>query len=156
GNFHVPGATSLLPKDGGLDPEVGVDLDYFLNEDGFAKETAHMPGVGPTWIDGLVTLRDGSGKERRVAKDVEVRAAMEVYVRGTVEFDPESDRFEKVVAYLFEAPLYPAGHPFVKREGDVDYIYFATPYPLVRVRADVEAIRHPERFEAYTCLEAGS
>ncbi len=51
GNFHVPGATSRLPEDGGLDPEVGVDLEYFLGQKGFAKETARMPGEGPTWLD---------------------------------------------------------------------------------------------------------
>ena len=50
GNFHVPGATSLLPRDGGLDPRLGVNLDYFLDESGFAKQTARMPGDGPTWL----------------------------------------------------------------------------------------------------------
>ena len=40
GNFHVPGATSELPADGGLDPEIGVDLHYFVDKDGFAKPTA--------------------------------------------------------------------------------------------------------------------
>ncbi len=27
GNFHVPGATSELPGNGGLEPEVGVELE---------------------------------------------------------------------------------------------------------------------------------
>src|SRR5262249_51209014 len=43
GNFHVPGATSLLPGNGGLDPEAGVDLSYFLGDDGFARPTAKLP-----------------------------------------------------------------------------------------------------------------
>src|SRR5262245_29078325 len=47
GNFHVPGATSNLPKNGGLDPEVGVDLNYFVDDMRFAKPTAKMPGDGP-------------------------------------------------------------------------------------------------------------
>ena len=29
GNFHCTGATSRLPADGGLDPALGVDFDYF-------------------------------------------------------------------------------------------------------------------------------
>src|SRR5207253_1222955 len=59
GNFQVPGATSRMPADGGLDPAIGVDLDYSLDDKGFAKETARMPGDGPTWLVSLVVLRDG-------------------------------------------------------------------------------------------------
>ena len=87
GNFHVPGATSVLPKDGGLDPDVGVDLEYFLDAKGFAKETARMPGPGPTWINGLVVLRDEAGRERLFATYVKVRKFLEIYQRGLVEFD---------------------------------------------------------------------
>ena len=35
GNFHMPGPVSRLPSDGGLDPAVGVDLDYYVDENGF-------------------------------------------------------------------------------------------------------------------------
>src|SRR5687768_3529307 len=44
GNFHVPGAVSKFPTSGGLDPSVGVDLEYFVDENGFAKSTCQMPG----------------------------------------------------------------------------------------------------------------
>src|SRR5579863_3594426 len=30
GNFHASGATSRLPRDGGLDPAAGVNLSYFV------------------------------------------------------------------------------------------------------------------------------
>ena len=58
GNFHVPGATSELPGQGGLDPDAGVNLSYFLDDKGFARPTAPLPGEGPTWISGLVVLPD--------------------------------------------------------------------------------------------------
>src|SRR5262249_28206275 len=64
GNFHVPGATSLLPGRGGLEPEMGVDLTYFVDDKGFARPTAVMPGEGPTWLSGLTVLADASGRER--------------------------------------------------------------------------------------------
>src|SRR5262245_16372912 len=48
GLFHVPGATSKLPAEGGLDPARGVDLEYFTGENGFARAVAEMPGNGPT------------------------------------------------------------------------------------------------------------
>ena len=37
GNFRVTGATSSMPQNGGLDPDVGVNLNYFTKDDGFVK-----------------------------------------------------------------------------------------------------------------------
>jgi hypothetical protein len=156
GNFHVPGATSLLPGQGGLDPEVGVDLHYFLGPNGFAKETARMPGEGPTWLDGLTVLRDAAGRERLFARYVKVRQPMEVYQQGLVEFNPEKHEFEKVREFPLDAPALLGGHPFGHAVDGVDYVYFADPFPLVRVRADVESLQDPASYEAFTCLQEGS
>jgi len=156
GNFHVPGATSLLPEAGGLDPEVGVDLDYFLDEKGFAKETARMSGEGPTWLDGLTTLRDQAGGERLFARYVKVRKPMVVYEQGLVEFDPEKQQFEKVVEFEMNAPAVLGGHPLKHAVDGVEYVYFANPFPLVRVRADVEDLKDPSRYESFTCVKEGS
>lgn len=156
GNFHVPGATSLLPADGGLDPEVGVDLDYYVDEEGFAKETARMPGEGPTWLGGLTVLRDADGGARMFAQYVKVRGFLEVYQRGLVEFNDEKKQFEKVAEFDMKEPLYLQGHPFARTVDGVDYVYFATPYPLLRVRAEPEQLMNPAAYEAFTCLKAGS
>jgi hypothetical protein len=156
GNFHVPGATSRLPADGGLDPEVGVDLDYFVGPDGFARPTAQLPGEGPTWIFGLVVLREASGPERMFATYMKVRPPMEVYERGLVEFDPEKQRFERVATFPKDAPVYPDGQAFLRKvESGVEYVYFASPFPLIRVKADAERLAHLDRYEAYTCLLTG-
>src|SRR5919197_4482056 len=73
GNFQVTGATSTLPDRGGLDPEVGVDLTYFVDEKKFARPMAPMPGEGPTWLTALVALPDRGGRERLYASYVKVR-----------------------------------------------------------------------------------
>jgi hypothetical protein len=155
GNFHVPGATSALPTDGGLDPEVGVDLDYFLHKTGFARPTAHLPGEGPTWITGLSVIPDQGG-ERLFATYLKVRGALDVYERGLVEFDPAKQTFAKVVKFPDDAPLYPVGHTFTRKVGGAVYVYFANPYPLVRVRAGFEHLNRLADYEAFTCLEEGS
>jgi len=124
GNFHVPGATSRLPSDGGLDPGVGVDLEYFVGPDGFARPTAPMPGQGPTWIGGLVALSDLSAargredqgelpRERLFASYSKIRPPMETYERGLVEFNPETNTFEKAATYPLDAPNYPTGQDFL-------------------------------------------
>jgi len=156
GNFHVPGARSRLPADGGLDPKLGVDLEYFVDENGFARETAHMPGEGPTWIDGLTVLRGADGAERMFAAYAKIRTAMEVYERGLVEFDDREQRFTKVMQFAPDQLLYPRGHPFIRTADGAEYVYFATPYPLVRVRATPEGLQRPESYEAFTCLREGA
>jgi len=156
GNFHMTGATSALPADGGLDPEVGVNLHYFVDDQGFARPMAKVPGPGPTWISGLVTLAEKPGRERMLAGYAKIRKEMEVYERGLVEFDDDQGQFVKVTAFDLRTPLYPDGHPFHRVVAGTEYIYFATPYPLVRVRADVRHVRDLSKYEAFTCLKAGS
>ena len=156
GNFHVPGATSQLPQQGGLDPAVGVELSYFVDDSGFARPTARMPGKGPTWLSGLVVLNDEGGRERLFATYVKVRPPMVIYERGLVEFDDETKRFEKVVQFDLDAPLHPHGHPFHCTVEGTEYIYSANPYPLVRVRANADDLKDPRRYEAFTCLKSGS
>ena len=159
GNFHVPGATSELPGLGGLDPAKGVDLGYFLDEKGFAKPTAPLPGDGPTWISGLIVLRDRDGHERMFANYVKIRNMLEVYQNGLAEFHPESQRFGKVAQFPDAARFagdYPSGHAFLHTERGVNYVYYASPYPLLRVLADPGRLGDPASFESFTCLKAGT
>jgi hypothetical protein len=155
GNFHVPGAVSKLPEEGGLDPACGVDLEYFTSESGFAKSTAKMPGDGPTWISGLTVLTDDEERERMFAAYVKIKPPLEVYRRGLIEWSDEEQRFEHIAEVPADAPVYPDGHPFLHEDGGVDYVYFATPYPLTRVRAAAEAFLDPSQYEAFTCLVEG-
>jgi hypothetical protein len=156
GNFHVPGATSRLPADGGLDPETGIDLNYFLNQKGFAKPTAKMPGNGPTWINGLVTVKGAQEKEELYATYVKIKPPLSVYQKGLVRFNEEEKRFEKITEFDLEAAIFPFGHPLKHKTGEVEYVYFGNPFPLVRVPANANALKDLSAYEAYTCLRKGS
>ena len=161
GNFHVPGATSKRPGHGGLDPETGVDLEYFLAttkqapQAGFAKPTARLPGKGPTWINGLVTLQD-KGRERLFGMYVKIKPPLSVYQRGLIEFDAGKQKWTQVVEFDLKAPLFPFGHPLKRTEQGVDYVYFGDPFPLVRVEATAKKLAELSNYRAYTCLAAGS
>jgi len=160
GNFHTPGATSDLPERGGLDPAKGVRLTYFLDPSGFARPTCQMPGEGPTWITGLVVLRDREGKERMFANYAKIKPPMETYQRGLVEWDPSEQTFNKQAEYPIDVAAYPGEHPgghtIQAGEEGVDYIYYCSPYPLVRVLANPGALANPDSWEAFTCLQAGT
>jgi hypothetical protein len=156
GNFQVTGATSLLPGKGGLAPDVGVDLHYFTGDDGFARQMAPMPGKGPTWITSLVVLPDAEKRDLLIASYIKVEPPLKVYARGLAVFNDTKGVFEHLCDFDFAAPCHPTGHAFLHQEGGVEYLYFATPYPLTRVRATLDDLRRPERYESYTCLKDGS
>ncbi|MDQ3332116.1 MAG: hypothetical protein M3552_15935, partial [Planctomycetota bacterium] len=156
GTFDVPGAISDLPSEGGLDPEVGVNLTYFIGENGFARPTAKMPGEGPTWIGGLVTLTDDEGRERMFAEYVKIKPPLTTYARGLAEWSDEAEAFEKVADLDLKATLLPGGHPVKHKEGEIEHVYFARPYPLVRVEATPKSYMNLDEYEAFTCLAEGS
>ncbi len=156
GNFHVPGATSKLPGQGGLDPDVGVDLSYYVDAGGFARPTAQLPGEGPTWIFGVVVLKGGDGRERMLGSYVKVRNLLEAYEHGAVEFDEVEGRWIKRATWPEGAPVYPGGQPVVVDEGGERWIYFANALPDVRTKADVASYLNLSTYEALTPLRPGS
>jgi hypothetical protein len=155
GNFHMSAATTPLPGEGGLDPDRGVDLEYFTSETGFTREMAPIPGPGPTWLDGLVVLSD-EGRERLFASYSKVRPPLEVYERGLCLYNDEKGRFEPVRQFPLGAPVIPYGHPVKRKEAETEHVYFGDPFPVVRVRATATALRDLSRYEAYTPLREDS
>ena len=156
GNFHVPGATSSLPSSGELHPDIGVDLDYFVDKNGYAKPTAKMPGEGPTWISGLTAVPDRVGEERLIAHYVKIEPPIRTYERGLIVFDDARKEFGKRQVIPLDAPLAPTGHPMKRRENGVEYVYYGRPFPSVRTLATAESVRDLTTYEAYTCLKQGS
>ncbi|MBW3624470.1 MAG: DUF4185 domain-containing protein, partial [Armatimonadetes bacterium] len=155
GNFHTTAATSPLPGKEGSDPAKGVSLTYFKNEDGFTRKMTPFSDTGPTWLDGLVTLNEG-GKERLFTLYSNVRQDMSEFERGLGRFNDAEGRFEKVAEFRMDSPILPRGHAFKAIDDGMGYIYFASPYPLVRVKADPKALRDLSQYEAFTLLQPGS
>ena len=156
GNFSTTGATSLLPEAGGLDPNVGINLSYFAGDDGFVQPVCQMPGDGPTWVGGVAVLPDASGTKRLLCGYSKIKPPMTVYRRGIAIWNDEKDTFESASDFDPEEPLYPLGHPVRGRSEDDKWLYFAAPFPLTRVRANVESYKDTSSYEAYTCLMPGS
>jgi len=155
GNFDVPGAVSLLPADGGLDPDLGTNLQYFVAEDGFAKATCNMPGKGPTWIEGLTVL--GEGKQQRMfAAYAKIKPPLSVYERGIAEFDDDAKQFRKCLSFEEDAVAYPMGHPVRVTDQGTDYVYFCKPLPHVRTKATADALLDLSKYESYTYFKTGS
>jgi len=156
GNFNTPGAVSILPTNGGLDPDVGVNLEYFTGKDGFAKGAAPMPGPGPTWTTGLTVLRDASGDEQMFAGYAKIKNTLDVYERGLMIWDDAANEFRKVVAFPKDLRALPSGHTLRCRSKDGDHVYFCDAAPLVRVSADAKSLAIPAAYEVFGCTDPKS
>ena len=153
GNFHASGATSMLPGKGGLDPEVGVDLTYLVDQNGFSKGVAPLAKTGPVWLGGLLTLPDENKQERLYVMYSNVDNAMNSKAAGVARFNDEKAEFESMREIDVKAPVKPTGHPFKVVDNGVEYIYYT---PLTRVQADVAHLMDPSSYEAFTSAKPGS
>lgn len=153
GNFNVPGATSALPAAGGLAPDAGVNLGYFLDDRGFAKAVAPMPGRGPTWLTTLIPLRDARGEERLYGSFIKVEPPMKVYARGLMVFDEAKQEFMKLTEIDMASPVFPNGHAIRHRDTEGEFVWFAHPFPLTRVRATAEDFQQMNQYQTWTCLK---
>lgn len=157
GHFGTAGAVSELPANGGLDPSVGVNLNYFTGEDGFSRPMFELGRPGMVWIDALMTLEDDDGQERLICHYSRMKDLGTRLEHGLAVFDDESERFEPVRRFADDERLFPQGHAFRAAEDrDEEYFYFATAYPLIRVRARWDDVLDSARYEGFTPLQAGA
>ncbi len=149
--FSVSGATSEPPGRGGLDPDAGVDLTYFKDRNGFSHAMLPLPRPGLVWIEGLMTVRDPSGRERLVATYTRQPGLQPPDERGVAVFDDAKSRFEVLAHWAGGRSMTPS-HPFRVTEDGQAYWYL---YPHQRVRDDWKAIHDPRSYESFTCLKRG-
>ena len=144
GQFQTSGATSELPRRGGLDPGVGVDLKNFVDADGFSKKMVPLKEPGMVWIDGLLTVADDTGRERLVAHYVRMKSLGEMLEHGLVVFNDEEQRFDKLLEFdVRETWRCPRGHPVLVE----NYFYFPVPFATVRVKATWGDLKNPAHYE---------
>lgn len=158
GNFAMSGALSDLPDNGGLDPEEGVDLHYFVDEKGFSRPMAPFKEPGLIWLDGLMTVPDDEGRTRMIARFTRLKDMTEVLERGLVIFNDATESFEPLVRSGVEfLPYANTGRAFSVSVNGLEYCYFTAPSPSVarmRVRATWGAVTEPHRYEVLTALES--
>ena len=151
----MSGATSALPIHGGLPPETGIDLNYFVDENGFSRAMAPMSEEGVVWLDGIINLKNADGEEQLYAHYSRLRGLGEPLEHGLMRFDEEKQIFTKWKQLEMENQWrHPRGH-VLQIDGEADYLYFMNPYPNVRVRAAEESLADPNAYEGFTCLASG-
>lgn len=158
GNFRVTGATSKLPEKGGLDPDVGVNLTYITNEEGFAKSLVPplSDGAGIAWVFGLMTAKDSQGQERLLAGYSTHNPETTAF--GILVFNDDKQEFEQVVQFPDKNDWrHPGGQAsYYEENGKGYWVFTEHRMPNLRVPASYEAIADYMQYEAFTCLAPGT
>lgn len=158
GNFRVTGATSELPQQGGLDPDVGVNLSYFTKEDGFVKSLVpELPdGAGIAWVFGMMIAKDSTGQERLLAGYSTHNPELSAF--GILAFNDTEKEFEQVVQFPFKDDWrHPGGQAsYYEEDGKGYWLFTEHRMPNLRVAASYEAIIDYTQYESFTCLTPGT
>ena len=155
GLFRMAGATSELPKNGGLAPSVGVNYDYFTNKDGFARAMAEVKNPkGVVWIDGITTALDAEGRQRLVGHFSRRPGLAQAYERGMMIYNDLRELFEVETQIPVEDTWrYLQNHPIRVREGDSEFLMSGIPFPFTRVPAKLSAVMDPTAYESWSCIK---
>jgi hypothetical protein len=150
GNFRSSGARSDLPGAGGLLPDRGVNLQYFVDGNGFSRGMveAFAPTNAPTWLAAMIAVPDTSGQERLFAAYAKAAPDLSPLQLGLVRFDDVNETFERVITdYPLTDFVGPDGHPTRVRHPGRDYIYYQPP---LRIPATAEALLDRSTYEVFS------
>jgi hypothetical protein len=157
GQFQMSGATSLLPGQGGLDPAVGIDLEYFVDREGFSRPMCPVDTAKPVWIRGIAAIPGESGRPTLVGHYAVMKSLGEMVEHGLVVFDEETEQFVRRVQFDLNRPWHcPLDQAVEIREGGQTYLAFISAYAIVRVRPTLKDMSDQSQYETFTCLEPGA
>ncbi len=156
GLFHTAGATSRLPDRGGLDPTIGIALDYRTDETGFARSMIDLEAPAQVlWLDGLAVVRDGNDQERMVAHYSRRKSLVDEVEHGLLLWDDATESFRKLAEReLSDSWRMPFGHPEPTAADGIAYLQFGNPFATCRVPARLESLAAVDAYESWTCLAA--
>ena len=158
GHFWMACATSDLPGTGGLDPAIGINLNYYVDAEGFSRPVCRL-GVerGLIWADGFLVLPDETGRERLLCHFAHMESLERMLGHGLAIWNDERAEFERLKELdLADRLRFPGqAHPIRYRDGETEYVLLGEVFPNVRVRAELAAWLDPDRYEVWTCLEDG-
>jgi hypothetical protein len=155
GNFEAAGAVSPLNKDHWYDASNGIDLNYFVSADGFTKPMCPIAGNGPVWIQAVFVV-DDMNQEKMLCGYLRVNSSMVRQEIGIAQWNPQKQQFQKLFNLPLDAPLTLSGHPIKVYDQGEAWFYFGDVIPNARVRANINDLLTPKRYQGFTCLKAGS
>jgi hypothetical protein len=154
GIFDMSSATTSLQPLDSFQPPLKLSLQFFKDKNGAPRGVAKMPGSGPTWLSGYVSIPDKTGVPRLVATYVKIKPPLEAYECGLCVWDDKTENFERLKVIWTNSPATPKrppvpdGHPVTwKDEQGKAWLLFGNPLPNLRCPATFEAWQDPATWE---------
>lgn len=160
GIFDGTSATTAIQPLKKFEPPLRLPLDYIVDEKSRPRGVAKMPGSGPTWITGYVSLKDKDGRDHLVCGYTKIKGHLEAYEWSQAVWNEKTESFDKLRTIWTKSadqpkqPLVPEGHPvFWKDEQGKEWLLFGNPLPTIRMPATFEAWQDPATWEKLTPQE---
>lgn len=154
GIFDMSSATTPIQPLSSFEPPLRLRFTYFTDPSNKPRGVAKMPGSGPTWLGGYVSLPDKNGDSRLVATYVKIKGMLEAYESGLCVWNDDKEEFEQVRVLWTKSesspkqPSAPDGHPaFWKDENGKEWVLFGNPLPTLRCPATFEAWKDSSQWE---------
>lgn len=161
GVFDMSSATTAVQPLKSFEPPVRLKYYYFLDEKGLPRGVAKMPGSGPTWISGYVSLPDKTGTQHLVAAYVKIKPPMDAYECGLCVWNDKTSNFERIRVVWTKSdaspkqPPLPDGHPALWKDAQgKEWVLFGDPLPRLRCPATFEAWQDSATWETVTRQES--
>src|SRR3569833_1474874 len=116
GIFHSTGATSSLQGAQVYEPPLKLELDYYRDSAGAPRAISTMPGEGPTWVTGMVSLPSASGEPRLVGAYMKIKPPLDASQWGLCAWNESTANFEPLRTLWTKSdatpkpPALPEGH----------------------------------------------
>lgn len=154
GIFHMTSATTAPRPLKSFHPPLKLPLDYFRAPNKRPRAVAKLPGEGPTWLNGYLSLPDKNDTPHLVATYSKIRNLLDVYQLGLCTWDEDTQNFKTLKVLWKHHPDSPKpspppeGHPIIHTQPDGrKWAYFGDPFPTLRVPATFEAWQDPTQWE---------
>jgi hypothetical protein len=155
GIFDGTSATTPVKALTSFEPPLRLQFDYFTDDKGQPRGVARMPGSGPTWVTGYVSLPDKNGAPRLVGSYAKIKPPLEAYEWSLCVWNDATSNFEKLRPVWTKSddapkpPPFPEGHPALwKDENGREWVLFGNPLPTLRCPATFEAWQDASTWEA--------
>jgi len=157
GIFDSSGATTPLVPLTSFEPPLRLRLEIFRDPAGRPRGLTRMPGEGPTWATGMISLPDRTGTPKLVCAYMKIRPPLEEYEWGLAVWNEQTEAFDRRRVLWSktdaspERPPVPAGHPVLWRDdAGKEWVLFGHPFPHLRCPATFEAWQNDSTWEALT------
>jgi hypothetical protein len=146
GIFSSTGATSALPAPEALVPPIHLPFEYVCDAKGHPRGIAPLPGDGPTWIFGMLAMKDKAGHEHLGGCYSKIKGGLAAYEIGLAVWNDSTRLFERSQVVWEKTSGAPAPHAVPDGQATSwrdpsgkEWYVFGNPFPFLRCPASFEA-----------------